>query len=284
MLVDYTPVMRDRPRMCGEHMASRKLPVYAPGSSPHVRGTHATASGSERPMGIIPACAGNTGHRGGGTLPAWDHPRMCGEHSGVDLATYGPQGSSPHVRGTPRRLRPAGRMGGIIPACAGNTGCSIGALIGRWDHPRMCGEHQISVSESSRNLGSSPHVRGTRVQAAGQAALPGIIPACAGNTRGTSTLWWSIRDHPRMCGEHSDGSCGCVLSWGSSPHVRGTQDAREGRGRGHGIIPACAGNTFGRGFRRTCSGDHPRMCGEHNRQGVRLRHEPGSSPHVRGTL
>ena len=188
--------------MCGEHLGGAAQSAGTTGSSPHVRGTHVIRGVDLVAAGIIPACAGNTGHRGGGTLPAWDHPRMCGEHSGVDLATYGPQGSSPHVRGTPRRLRTAGRMGGIIPACAGNTGCSIGALIGRWDHPRMCGEHRVPVDDETVGEGSSPHVRGNTSSA--------FL---------SSAVFW---DHPRMCGEHFEGGADCRTMQGSSPHVRGT--------------------------------------------------------------
>ena len=158
------PAPRDHPRMCGEHATLSGMVASRRGSSPHVRGTHVIRGVDLVATGIIPACAGNTRNRKRIGTTHGDHPRMCGEHSGVDLATYGPQGSSPHVRGTPRRLRTAGRMGGIIPACAGNTGCSIGALIGRWDHPRMCGEHRVPVDDETVGEGSSPHVRGTHVR------------------------------------------------------------------------------------------------------------------------
>ena len=73
---------------------------------------------------------------------------------------------------------------------------------------------------------------------------------------------YTARDHPRMCGEHG---CGCLYRAGragSSPHVRGAQDAGhvcDGHG---GIIPACAGSTLGVRF-----------------NGLVGR---GSSPHVRG--
>ena len=50
----------DHPRVCGEHIASRKFPVYAPGSSPRMRGTHIGTDGVAYLSGIIPAYAGNT--------------------------------------------------------------------------------------------------------------------------------------------------------------------------------------------------------------------------------
>ena len=50
----------DHPRMRGEHIASRKLPVYAPGSSPHARGALGEGVFVQCHIGIIPACAGST--------------------------------------------------------------------------------------------------------------------------------------------------------------------------------------------------------------------------------
>ena len=73
---------RDHPRMCGEH------PPYAPtgcavwGSSPHVRGALYSCIIVVQRFGIIPACAGSTIAESSFSCSAWDHPRMCGEHSG----------------------------------------------------------------------------------------------------------------------------------------------------------------------------------------------------------
>ena len=66
----------------------------------------------------------------------------------------------------------------------------------------MCGEHGLSGCGSIRLVGSSPHVRGTRVHEGGALFLDGIIPACAGNTDASIAGTRHARDHPRMCGEH----------------------------------------------------------------------------------
>ena len=133
--------------------------------------------------GIIPACAGNTLGAMLYRPPPRDHPRVCGEHEGMQDDGYKAKGSSPRVRGTRYALR-AARLGqGIIPACAGNTrGGPSSGEAGR-DHPRVCGEHWPSITSSAICSGSSPRVRGTRVEEGCVDRRPGIIPACAGNTR-----------------------------------------------------------------------------------------------------
>ena len=195
------------------------------------------------------------------------------------------------------------RYTGIIPALAGNTKrpCPMSAC--RWDHPRACGEHQISQYPVLRDEGSSPRLRGTHRVDGLDRLVVGIIPALAGNTiayaESTDTCW----DHPRACGEHmreisvetpqgiipalagnteylrimNSGCCG------SSPRLRGTrktpQDARERTG----IIPALAGNTVGSSPTGGTKWDHPRACGEHEILSSLERGCQGSSPRLRGT-
>ena len=170
------------PRMCGEHSCPRPLYQAAPGSSPHVRGTHA----SFRPFAdlhrFIPACAGNTQiHKSKIGRPTV-HPRMCGEHHNQPFEMVSAVGSSPHVRGTLIGTEGAIERRRFIPACAGNTLLRAGVFECRSVHPRMCGEHLRSLfSEGSKN-GSSPHVRGTLCSRPKKRQYARFIPACAGNT------------------------------------------------------------------------------------------------------
>ena len=173
-------------------------------------------------------------------------------------------GSSPHVRGAPVHAFAKKFHGGIIPACAGST--SRIRAMGRQsrDHPRMCGEHPFSASMLEGVPGSSPHVRGALVCKLQNLLVLGIIPACAGSTLRL------VRGGRR--------------GRGSSPHVRGAPSPPEQLRAGDGIIPACAGSTW-RGCRSGPSrGDHPRMCGEHGKNGRLACYDKGSSPHVRGAL
>ena len=68
----------------------------------------------------------------------------------------------------------------------------------------MCGEHEIGMRYLSATTGSSPHVRGAHADQGGADGFRGIIPACAGSTVFPSFGSSGRRDHPRMCGEHSE--------------------------------------------------------------------------------
>ena len=91
-------------------------------------------------------------------------------------------GSSPRVRGTHLDQTLSLNLGGIIPACAGNTTRGESEDCTTRDHPRVCGEHRNTVERLNGSQGSSPRVRGTREAAGEHVGLAGIIPACAGNT------------------------------------------------------------------------------------------------------
>ena len=154
--------------MRGEHGGLKFYGQIGMGSSPHARGTHQLPVPLPQALGIIPACAGNTFTQTQTGRQVWQ------------------QGSSPHARGTPRTLRRSSGACGIIPACAGNT----------WD----------GVIPPIKTAGSSPHARGTPQRRGRRQRRHGIIPACAGNTTFAISLLRSPRDHPRMRGEHPQGS------------------------------------------------------------------------------
>ena len=138
--------------MCGEHYPSISREVLKRGSSPHVRGTHRVERHDFGRTGIIPACAGNTPPRPARWAVTRDHPRMCGEHKHEHVRRHDVRGSSPHVRGTRMRTRTVAYCPGIIPACAGNTLCAVGAVRGVEDHPRMCGEHTKKIAQYQGRL------------------------------------------------------------------------------------------------------------------------------------
>ena len=208
---------------------------------------------------------------------------MCGEHDANKTSPARNAGSSPHVRGTHHAKQRQSGCEGIIPACAGNTSVFTVLVPSRRDHPRMCGEHVTPNPFANAVLGSSPHVRGTLPHSRGRTEHHGIIPACAGNTSLVRLFLSSMRDHPRMCGEHRSTVRQFLGHKGSSPHVRGTHLDPDQARQGQGIIPACAGNTPVYAASVFEVWDHPRMCGEHHSTRKPRQMAGGSSPHVRGT-
>ena len=148
---------------------------------------------------------------------------MCGEHCMEQAYLISVSGSSPRVRGTLVSDTKVKRVVGIIPACAGNTSQLSTYAMSTWDHPRVCGEHEIASVNDESIPGSSPRVRGTLCRPSRYRPDPGIIPACAGNTLSSRTWRRRTRDHTRVCGEHSTPKRLCVCDTGSSPRVRGTR-------------------------------------------------------------
>ena len=126
-------------------------------------------------------------------------------------------------------------------------------------------------------------MRGTRARQAAVARERGIIPAYAGNTMRSRTAWPTIRDHPRVCGEHPDPIVLSCAIWGSSPRMRGTLMRFPSRSARCGIIPAYAGNTMGFDSVACQEQDHPRVCGEHSAASCICSSSSGSSPRMRGT-
>ncbi len=271
------------PRLCGEHGRRLFGPKRVAGSSPPVRGTRSRPRRRARRRRFIPACAGNTFGFGRAGATGAVHPRLCGEHVNTISRNRNMFGSSPPVRGT-RTGRGGERLKlRFIPACAGNTPRDSERTPSSPVHPRLCGEHYFSATQSTSVVGSSPPVRGTPPLSFFCWRRPRFIPACAGNTPLMRRDVRKSAVHPRLCGEHDLDRPVQPFYSGSSPPVRGTQSPRERRADDGRFIPACAGNTGSR--RRPCriAPVHPRLCGEHFGPDFSLRLLTGSSPPVRGT-
>ena len=154
---------------------------------------------------------------------------------------------------------------GIIPACAGSTAICAWTALSAGDHPRMRGEHVAGIL--AKNV------------------LGGIIPACAGSTfedwcianidRGSSPhargaltdshgACLTLRDHPRMRGEHAPVTGATYTATGIIPACAGsTTPRRDGRGNGQGSSPHARGAPNLDLEVLESAQDHPRMRGEH---------------------
>ena len=158
------PKGQDHPRGCGEHRLYVGMDTRAKGSSPRMRGAPKRVLPGSRPVGIIPADAGSTPPPAHAGRPEPDHPRGCGEHREINGLYWHTEGSSPRMRGAPgvHLADPDGRR--IIPADAGSTRSQFMKQCPIRDHPRGCGEHNLSFWNSFYNTGSSPRMRGARYE------------------------------------------------------------------------------------------------------------------------
>ena len=155
-------VVRDHPRMRGEHPSLKAHQSASWGSSPHARGALNHRRRVIDVLRIIPACAGST-TACSFTIPTQrDHPRMRGEHFTRlnDGSIF--WGSSPHARGALNHRRCVIDVLRIIPACAGSTRYPERLSAGCRDHPRMRGEHHRRAQHKRILWGSSPHARGAQ--------------------------------------------------------------------------------------------------------------------------
>ena len=207
---------------------------------------------------------------------------MCGENGKIFVDnTYG-YGSSPRVRGKPSTSTNCPTRGRLIPACAGKTSWSRGSDRPPGAHPRVCGENYIYTLIHYIYIGSSPRVRGKRIEEGAQGVVGGLIPACAGKTLLVGGVHRRVPAHPRVCGEngfHRGWSLGVS---GSSPRVRGKLVGHRPRRARPGLIPACAGKTDATMVSAVTVPAHPRVCGENSMDGLVVNRETGSSPRVRG--
>mgnify|MGYP000946104962 CR=1 FL=1 len=140
---------RDHPRIRGEHCTPGNWVRARSGSSPHTRGARHRPAPAPRRGRIIPAYAGSTAQYGQCPAAARDHPRIRGEHEEAMTLEDVLEGSSPHTRGAPRRRRPRGGPGRIIPAYAGSTRSCLARPARCRDHPRIRGEHRWPSLHSS---------------------------------------------------------------------------------------------------------------------------------------
>ena len=170
------------PRVCGENVWATRRATWSIGSSPRVRGKQLHRKRTRWLTRLIPACAGKTGRARRPRLRGPAHPRVCGENGSASLIPETRPGSSPRVRGKPRRRDHQPFHRGLIPACAGKTRPASTRRRASWAHPRVCGENQMMPGLFPEPQGSSPRVRGKRKVGPHQGARVRLIPACAGKT------------------------------------------------------------------------------------------------------
>ena len=146
--------------MRGEDIDPDNDDMHVSGSPPHARGRLGRFLNDVEDVGITPACAGKTEAEPLRAHRSQDHPRMRGEDGTRGTRGRRRCGSPPHARGRPIRLGCAARRRRITPACAGKTGQVTDLPESYGDHPRMRGEDETNLDQTTSNEGSPPHARG----------------------------------------------------------------------------------------------------------------------------
>ena len=166
--------------------------------------------------GINPAYAGSTRSWPLRWPGAWKNARVSGEHLTFGL-----------TRGT---------------GYAGSTWSTRAPSSSRSDHPRVRGEHHLSVVATLGVGESPPRTRGARDGRRQGLAAPRMTPASAGSTLCLSRAGPSCPDHPRVRGEHEPAGHAIDVPTGSPPRTRGARAIRELDLLLAGITPAYAGS------------------------------------------
>ena len=233
---------------------------------------------------ITPAYAGKRFPTSCRCSAVQDHPRLCGEKIPEIVQHIKDKGSPPPMRGKVNFPNQPASPDRITPAYAGKRYSAAGGS-GRWqDHPRLCGEKRIFPSYDSGMTGSPPPMRGKASGTFKSLFSSGITPAYAGK-RGLCHYDTSRhKDHPRLCGEKTQGFQIHIADEGSPPPMRGKVDPFRHRCRQTGITPAYAGKSSLPHRTAPTIQDHPRLCGEK----VFLIHihsvQYGSPPPMRGKV
>ena len=191
------------------------------GSSPLTRGKPSRSSGGLLFVRLIPAHAGKTQARCAAGWKQRAHPRSRGENARLlEVGLHG-AGSSPLTRGKRSDEAMTRVQAGLIPAHAGKTLSSWTVTRCSGAHPRSRGENGRAVFFHAFDEGSSPLTRGKLERRSRPHAPPGLIPAHAGKTAGSTATVRIRRAHPRSRGENARSRRPHSRTMGSSPLTRG---------------------------------------------------------------
>ena len=171
---------------------------------------------------------------------------------------------------------------GITPAYAGKRSPPHLESVRAWDHPRVCGEKFTKSRLSLICKGSPPRMRGKGVDVYLLHWRQGITPAYAGKRSSARCQTSSDWDHPRVCGEKIRISSLFPIVLGSPPRMRGKVPVLIMDGKDVGITPAYAGKRCPSQYPSMLKRDHPRVCGEKDREMKNRTLVLGSPPRMRG--
>ena len=252
--------------------------------SPLARGTPIGHILARVILRFSPACAGNTSGSGRRRFSSAVQPRGRGEHRSDSIHQSDPRGSAPRARGTLTDDVAHEGEDRFSPAGAGNTQAPDDPGEHHPVQPRGRGEHQQTIHQFCRPIGSAPRARGTLPIPDAAVSARRFSPAGAGNTGYGINRSQQSPVQPRGRGEHIFSRLYSTVSSGSAPRARGTLPIHRSPRHGRRFSPAGAGNTCSASCPAISSTVQPRGRGEHH--AIPSSTEPchGSAPRARGTL
>ena len=273
---------RDYPRACGEKNGIEFRDSLKLGSPPRMRGKVIVAVFDSLPVGITPAHAGKSDKFKIKETMKGDHPRACGEKSGVRPNQTKCTGSPPRMRGkaTVHEWKRGGNR--ITPAHAGKSKAGTAVRNSNGDHPRACGEKVVFQLFGMVGQGSPPRMRGKGIGTSNVSVGNRITPAYAGKSFPVNLVSRQLQDHPRVCGEKRLPPLEFTGSQGSPPRMRGKASFFRCLCPGDGITPAYAGKRLYSERTDRPRRDHPRVCGEKVSLVLGWFAPLGSPPRMRG--
>jgi len=149
-------------------------------STPHARGSTRTSTELTGAGGVYPACAGIHLMADRATERERGLPRMRGDPPQRCPMFPGLVASTPHARGSTRKLPGLLRPLDVYPACAGIHPSTKTAGILVFRLPRMRGDPPVCAWRSRQPQQSTPHARGSTLIIPPQLVLLIVYPACAG--------------------------------------------------------------------------------------------------------
>ena len=191
----------DHPRPCGEKFNRLTEDIELEGSPPPMRGKAVRSIDQRKAVGITPAHAGKSRRSMRATTKCKDHPRPCGEKTGVGRSVPIMVGSPPPMRGKVHHADMPPCRPRITPAHAGKSKGKALAKPCGWDHPRPCGEKSSYSPCLVAAVGSPPPMRGKGILELTGTASIRITPAHAGKSLLLLAVFFGHEDHPRPCGE-----------------------------------------------------------------------------------
>ena len=148
--------------------------------------------------------------------------------------------------------------------------------------PAYAGKSFVKFGTTEMCKGSPPRMRGKARPWRKHKQEARITPAYAGKSVLRLNHTHINKDHPRVCGEKFTLKCGPTCSLGSPPRMRGKGTYQVRYWAIGGITPAYAGKSGYLVGAFSNFWDHPRVCGEKQKDAPAALKSLGSPPRMRG--